>query len=191
MQYPEPRVVRNESDGSISATSLTDELFNSRVLVLDEPVSQESCMSLIKSMLVLEREDADAPITLVISSPGGSVYAGLALVDVMQHLSCPVNTIATGMVASMASVILAAGSHRMAYAHAYVLIHQLMGSSGMAQQTDIEIVANHTTELRGVLDKLLAERGACTESEFHDMTERDCWCNAERALELGLIDEIL
>ena len=116
-------------------------------------------MSLIKSMLVLEHEDADAPITLVISSPGGSVYAGLALVDVMQHLSCPVNTIATGMVASMASVILAAGSHRMAYAHAYVLIHQLMGSSGMAQQTDIEIVANHTTELRGVLDKLLAERG--------------------------------
>lgn len=191
MQYLEPRIVRNESDGSISATSLTDELFNSRMLVLDEPVSQESCMRLIKSMLVLEHEDPEAPITLVISSPGGSVYAGLALVDVMQHLSCPVNTVAAGMVASMASVILAAGSHRMAYAHAYVLIHQLMGGSGMAQQTDIEIAANHATELRGVLDKLLAERGACTEAEFHDMTERDCWCNAERALELGLIDEIL
>lgn len=147
-------------------------------------------MTLIKSMLVLQNKDSEAPITLLISSPGGSVAAGLALIDVMRGLSCPVNTVAAGTAASMAAVILAAGSHRSAYPHAYVLIHQLMGGSE-GQQTDIEIAAQHTAELRCVLDGLLAEHSNVSAEEVHAMTERDCWCTAERALELGLIDEIL
>lgn len=184
-------ILTNLPDGRTDAVGLTDELFNSRVLVLDEPVTQQSAMMLIKGLVVLEHQNAEEPITLLISSPGGDVYAGLALIDTMQGLSCPVNTVAMGMVASMASVILAAGTHRSAYPHAYVLIHQLMGGSGMAQQSDIEIAANHAAELRGVLDELLAERSHATAEQFHAMTERDCWCTAKRALELGLIDEIL
>lgn len=191
MQGVEPHIAIEEDDGRMGLIGLTDDLFNSRVLTLEGRVTQESAMTLIKSLLVLERQDAEAPVTLLISSPGGEVYAGLALIDAMQHVSCPVYTVATGMVASMAAVILAAGTRRMAYAHAYVLIHQLMGGSGLAQQTDIEIAADHAAELRGVLDALLAERGNCTQEEFHALTERDCWCTAERALELGLVDEII
>lgn len=187
----EPYILTTDPDGYTKAIDLTSDLFNSRVLILDEPVTQQNAMMLIKSLLVLERQNPEEPVTLLISSPGGDVYAGLALIDAMQGLSCPVNTVATGMVASMAAVILAAGSHRAAYPHAYVLIHQLMGGSGMAQQTDIEIAANHASELRSVLDNLLSEHGRATADQFHAMTERDCWCTAERALELGLIDEIL
>ena len=190
MQFTEPHVITNENDGTTTKTSLTDELFNSRVLTLEDVVTQESVMTLIKSMLVLQNKNSEAPITLLISSPGGSVTAGLALIDVMRGLSCPVNTVAAGTAASMAAVILAAGTHRTAYPHAYVLIHQLMGGSE-GQQTDIEIAAQHTAELRCVLDELLAERSNVSAGEVHAMTERDCWCTAERALELGLIDEIL
>ncbi len=187
----EPYILTTDPDGYTKAIDLTNDLFNSRVLILNEPVTQQNAMMLIKSLLVLERQNPEEPVTLLISSAGGDVYAGLALIDAMQGLSCPVNTVATGMVASMAAVILAAGSHRAAYPHAYVLIHQLMGGSGMAQQTDIEIAANHASELRSVLDNLLSEHGRATADQFHAMTERDCWCTAERALELGLIDEIL
>lgn len=184
-------VLTNRPDGTTEGVSLTNDLFNSRVLVLDETVTQQNAMTLVKALLALERQNAEEPVTLLISSPGGDVYAGLALIDAMRGLSCPVNTVASGMVASMAAVILAAGSHRSAYPHAYILIHQLMGGSGMAQQSDIEIAANHAAELRGVLDELLAEQSRATAEQFHAMTERDCWCTAEQALELGLIDEIL
>ena len=190
MHCTEPHIITNEPDGTTTAVSLADELYNSRVLTLEGAVTQESAMMLAKGMLVLENKDPEAPITLLISSPGGSVSAGLALVDVMRGVSCPVNTVAVGTAASMAAVILAAGSHRSAYPHAYVLIHQLMGGSE-GQQTDIEIAAQHTAELRRVLDELLAERSNVSADEIHAMTERDCWCTAERALELGLIDEIL
>ncbi len=191
MQSGELRVVTTEVDGSVSSIGLTDHLFNSRVLVLDGPVTQQSATELVKGLMVLENQDAQAPVTLLISSPGGDVYAGLALIDVMQGLSCPVNTVAVGVVASMAAVVLAAGAHRAAYPHAYVLIHQLMSGSGMAQQSDIEIAANHAAELRGVLDDLLAERSLPSAEEYHQMTERDCWCSAARALELGIVDEVL
>ena len=120
-----------------------------------------------------------------------SVTAGLALIDTMQSLDCPVITVGEGVVASMAAVILACGDHRQVYRHTQVLIHQLMGGMGMAQQTDIEIVAQHTAAMRAELDELLAEHGNLSAQEFHELTERDCWCNARRALELGLVDEVI
>lgn len=163
-----------------------------RVLTLKTPIAHESVMPLIESMVLLEHEDSKAPITLFISSPGGSVYSGLALIDVMQNLSCPVHTVGSGIVASMASVVLACGEKRSLYRNAFVLIHQLMGGMpAMAQQTDMQIALEHSTELRSVLDNLLAERGTKSAQEYHKLTERDCWCNAERALELGLVDEII
>lgn len=129
------------------------------MLLLEGEVNDVTCNGLIKSMLVLEHQSATEPITLIINSPGGSVTAGLALIDTMQSLDCPVITVGEGVVASMAAVILACGDRRQVYRHTQVLIHQLMGGTGMAQQTDIEIAAQHTAAMRAELDELLAERG--------------------------------
>ncbi len=93
--------------------------------------------------------------------------------------------------ASMAAAILACGDHRQVYRHTQVLIHQLMGGTGMAQQTDSEIAAQHTAAMRAELDELLAEHGNLSSQEFHELAERDCLCNAKRALELGLVDEVI
>lgn len=187
----EPTLIKTQSDGRIATVSTTSELFNSRVLMLEGEVNDIVCNSLIRSMLVLEHQSANEPITLIINSPGGSVTAGLALIDTMQALDCPVHTVGEGMVASMGAVILASGDHRSVYRHTQVLIHQIMGGTGVAQQTDIEIVAQHTSDMRHALDELLAERSKLSAQEFHDLTERDCWCTADRALELGLVDEII
>lgn len=171
--------------------AITDEMMNSRILFLDEPVCAETCIPLAKALLYLENCDSEAPVTLFVSSPGGAVDAGLALIDVMQSVSCPVNTVGLGTVASMAAVILASGDHRSAYANCQILIHQLMGGTGIQQQSDMEIAAEHFRQMRAKLDELLAQKSPYDETHFHDLTDRDCWCDAERALELGLIDEII
>lgn len=187
----EPSIIKVEKGGSFFNNPVTNELFNKRILFLDEEVTRDSCTRLIKCMLALEAEDPEAEITLIINSPGGSVYDGLALIDIMQDLSCPVHTIASGLVASMAAVILACGTKRSAEPNCYVLIHQLLSGLGMAQQSDIEISAQHSSCMRARLDNLLAQKGKLSAEEFHKLTERDCWCDAERALELGLVDEII
>ena len=149
VMYREPSIIKKSKDGRVAAVDMASELLNSRVLLLEGEVNDVTCNGLIKSMLVLEHQSATEPITLIINSPGGSVTAGLALIDTMQSLDCPVITVGEGVVASMAAVILACGDHRQVYRHTQVLIHQLMGGTGMAQQTDIEIVAQHTAAMRG------------------------------------------
>lgn len=94
--FTEPSVIKNKQDGTVVAIDMRSELFNSRVLLLGGPVDDDQCNSLIRSMLVLERQDAHEPITLIINSPGGSVTAGLALIDTMQSLDCSVITWARG-----------------------------------------------------------------------------------------------
>lgn len=187
----EPIIIKKLDDNRHAEVSLSDELFNSRVLFVEGAVSAQTMSLLIKGLLVLEHQDPEAPITLVVNSPGGEVAAGLALIDTMQALSCPVHTVGMGMVASMGAVILASGDKRSAYANTQIMIHQLIGGMGMLQQSDVEITAEHIRDLRMRLDKLLAKRGSLSAEEFHDITERDCWCSAERALELGIIDEIV
>ena len=176
VMYREPSIIKKSKDGRVAAVDMASELLNSRVLLLEGEVNDVTCNGLIKSMLVLEHQSATEPITLIINSPGGSVTAGLALIDTMQSLDCPVITVGEGVVASMAAVILACGDHRQVYRHTQVLIHQLMGGTGA---------------MRAELDELLAEHGNLSARKFHELTERDCWCNAKRALELGLVDEVI
>lgn len=187
----EPRIFKPSGDEELHSVTLTDELVNSRVLFLDGPIVSDFVSYLVKCLFVLENQDAEAPVTLVVSSPGGEVASGLALIDVMQSVSCPVHTVGMGVVASMAAVVLACGDRRSAYANSQIMIHQLMGGVGMQQQTDIDIAAERMREMRNRLDQLLASKALLSAQEFHKLTERDCWCSAERALELGLIDEIV
>lgn len=185
-----PANITSLDNGRCDHLDVLSELYNSRVLMLNEEVTSAVCSQLIANMLVLERKDTEAPITLLVSSPGGDVYAGLGLIDVMRDLSCPVDTVGYGRVASMASIILACGRRRSAYPHTNILLHQLMTGTGVSQQTDISIAATHAAELRSKLDEILAERMNLNADEVHELTERDCWCDVDRALELGVIDEI-
>lgn len=189
--YRELSIIKKSKDGRVAAVDMASEPLNSRVLLLEGEVNDVTCNGLIKSMLVMEHQSATEPITLIINSPGGGVTAGLALIDTLQSLDCPVITVGEGVVASMAAVIMACGDRRQVYRHTQVLIHQLMGGTGMAQQTDIEIAAQRIAALRTELDELLAEHGKLSSQEFHELTERDCWCNAKCALELGLMDEVI
>ncbi len=184
-------ILRRAKDLRAETVPVGVELFNSRVLFVEGVICDEGVSRVIKGLLALEKEDPEAPITLVVNSPGGSVTAGLALIDIMQSISCPVHTVGMGMIASAAAVILACGDHRAVYPNAQVMIHQLLGGLGMSQQSDIEIAAEQLRSLRGRLDALLAEKGKLSVEEFHKLTERDCWCDAERALELGIVDEIV
>lgn len=186
-----PANITCQGNGTQRSLDVMSELFNHRVLMLNSEVTTATCSQLIADLLVLEYKDPHAPVTLLISSPGGEVHAGLGLIDVMDDIACPVNTVAFGLVASMASVILACGARRRAYPNSQILLHQLMTSTGVAQQSDIDILAAQTSAMRGRLDELLARRCGSTPSSIHELTDRDCWCDAERALELGIIDEVI
>ena len=167
------------------------ELFNNRVLMLDGPINLEMGSQLIANLLVLENKNPEAPITLLISGPGGEVYSGLGLIDVMHDISCPIYTVGYGLVASMSSVILACGDSRSVYPNTHVLLHQLMAGAGISQQSDIDIIAGNVSMLRERLDSLLAGRIALSKDEIHRLTDRDCWCNAQDAVRLGIVDRII
>ncbi len=184
-------IIRKDDGARCEVVPVGADLYNSRVMFVEGEITSQVVMPIIKGLFELEHQDPQAPITLVVSSPGGEVYAGLALIDVMQALDCPVHTVGVGLVASMGAVILASGDKRSAYANTQIMIHQLIGGAGMLQQSDFEITADHIRDLRLRTDELLARRGALSAEEFHELTERNHWCNAERALELGIIDEII
>ncbi|MDO4437563.1 MAG: ATP-dependent Clp protease proteolytic subunit [Coriobacteriaceae bacterium] len=186
-----PASITNLENGRCDHLDVLSELFNSRVLMLSDQITSAVCSQLIADMLVLEQKDPHAPITLLVSSPGGDVYAGLGLIDVMRDLTCPVDTVGYGLVASMAAVVLACGRRRRVYPNTNILLHQLMTGTGMSQQSDIDIVAVHASALRSRLDDLLSEHMNITAEEVHALTERDCWCDARRALELGVVDEVI
>lgn len=144
--------------------------------------------------MFLESEDPEKEIYLYINSPGGSITDGMAIVDTMNYIKCPVCTICVGMAASMGAVLLASGEKGKRYAlpNAEILIHQpLIGGGGISgQATEIKIHADHMVRTREKLNKLLSERTGQSIETIERDTERDNYMTAEQALEYGLIDEI-
>ena len=146
-------------------------------------------------LLFLESEDPDKEISLYINSPGGSITDGMAIVDTINYIKCPVSTICIGMAASMGAVLLASGAKgkRFATPNAEILIHQpLIGGGGLSgQTTEIKIHADHMVRTREKLNKLLSERTGQSLETIQNDTERDNYMTAEQALNYGLIDGIL
>ncbi|OTA40718.1 MAG: ATP-dependent Clp protease proteolytic subunit, partial [Symbiobacterium thermophilum] len=146
----------------------------------------------IAQLLFLESEDPDKPVNLYINSPGGSVSAGLGIYDAMQHIRCPVNTTVVGMAASMAALLLAAGTgKRYALPNARVMIHQPHLSGVGGQVTDIEITAREAVKTKQIMAEILAKHSGQTVERILADTERDRWMSAEEAVEYGLVDEVL
>lgn len=187
-----PYVIETSSRGERSY-DIYSRLLKDRIIFLADEVNSASASTVIAQLLFLESEDPDKEIYLYINSPGGSITDGLAIVDTMNYIKCPVVTICVGLAASMGSVLLASGEKGKRYAmpNSEILIHQPLISGGLSgQATEIEIHSNHLIKTREKLNKILSEKTGQSIEKIKEDTERDKYLTAEEALEYGLIDEI-
>jgi ATP-dependent Clp protease protease subunit len=167
-------------------------LLKERIVFVGTPITDQTANLIVAQLLYLSSEDSQAPIQMYINSPGGQVYAGLAIYDTMQMISNPINTVAVGVTASFGTVLLTAGTpgQRFALPHATMHIHQPLGGA-QGQATDIEIQANEILRLRSKLNQILADHTGQPVDKIKEDTERDYWLNAEEATEYGLVDRVL
>jgi ATP-dependent Clp protease protease subunit len=188
-----PIVIEKTGRGE-RAYDIYSRLLNDRIVFLGGGVSDAMANLVVAQLLFLANEDPKAEISMYVNSPGGSVSAGLGIVDTMRFIPCPVATYIIGQAASMGSVIACSGTkgRRFALPHAENLMHQpLIGGVIEGQATDLEIHAKHILRLREKLYQLYSENTGQTKQRIHDDCDRDKWLNAQEMLEYGLIDGIL
>jgi ATP-dependent Clp protease, protease subunit len=186
-----PMVIEQTSRGERSF-DIYSRLLNERIIFLGTPVDDQIANLIVAQLLHLESEDPDKDISLYINSPGGSVYAGLAIYDTMQFVKPDIQTICVGIAMSMGALLLAggAGGKRMALPNAKILIHQVSGGF-QGQATDIEIAARETIALKRRLEEIIAQHsGQDIEKVSKDM-ERDYFLTAQEANEYGIIDRVI
>jgi len=171
---------------------LFSKLLNDRVIMITEQIDDHMMGIIVSQLLYLEAEDSGEPIHMYISSPGGSVMAGLAILDTMELISAPVHTYAMGMVASMAAVLFTCGEkgHRYIMPNAEVMIHQPLGGTS-GQASDIEIQANHIISLKKRLYKIISKATGKSVKIIEKESDRDNYFEATVAIEFGLADTIL
>ena len=186
-----PYVVEQTSRGERSY-DIYSRLLKDRIIFLGEEVNEVTASLVVAQLLFLESEDPEKDIHLYINSPGGSVSAGMAIYDTMQYIKPDVSTICMGMAASMASVLLAAGTpgKRFALPYSRVMIHQPLGGA-QGQASEIEIHAREILRIREEMNGVLAKHtGQSIEKIAHD-TDRDYYLTSREAAEYGLIDKVL
>ena len=186
-----PMVIEQTSRGE-RAFDIYSRLLNERIIFLGTPIDDQIANLIVAQLLHLESEDPDKDISIYINSPGGSVYAGLAIYDTMQFVKPNISTICVGIAMSMGALLLAGGAKgkRMALPNAKILIHQVSGGF-QGQATDIEIQARETINLKRRLEEILAEHtGKPTEQVAKDM-ERDYFLTSQEAQDYGIIDNVI
>ncbi|MDX1993474.1 MAG: ATP-dependent Clp protease proteolytic subunit [bacterium] len=186
-----PMVVENTGRGE-RAYDIFSLLLNSRVVMLGTDVNDQSANLMVAQLLFLDREDPKKEIKMYIQSPGGQVYAGLAIYDAMQQISAPVSTTAIGWTASFGTVILAGGEKGLRYAlpNATIHMHQPHGG-GQGQASDLVIMAKETTRLKEILLDIFIKHTGQTRERIERDFDRDIFLSAPQAVEYGLIDEVL
>ena len=186
-----PMVIEESPRGERSF-DIYSRLLRDRIIMLRGEINPAMADTIIAQLLFLESENPNADISLYIQSPGGDVSAGWAILDTMKYIKPNVSTIGMGMVASMASVLLAAGEKgkRFALPNTQVMIHQPLGGA-QGQITDMEITIANARRVKENIIKQMAEFTGRTEKELFDAMERDNWMWADEAREFGLIDQIL
>ena len=189
-----PYVIEQTSRGERSY-DIFSRLLKDRIIFLGEDVNATTSSLIVAQMLFLESEDPDKEIFFYINSPGGSITDGMAIVDTMNYIKCPVLTVCVGMAASKGAVLLTAGEKgkRFAMPNSEILIHQpLIGGGGLqGQTTEIKIHADHMVRTREKLNRFLSERTGKPIEQIEKDTERDHYMTAQEALEYGLIDGIM
>jgi ATP-dependent Clp protease, protease subunit len=184
-------VVEQTSRGE-RAFDIYSRLLNERIIFLGTPVTEDIANLIVAQLIHLESEDPDKDVSIYVNSPGGSVYAGLAIYDAMQFIKPDVQTICVGVAMSMGALLLAGGAEgkRMALPNSKILIHQVSGGFS-GQATDIEIHAKEIIDVRRRLDEIIAKHTGQPLDKVAKDTERDYFMSAEEAKEYKLVDRVI
>ena len=187
-----PTVLRKDDLGMERVYDLASCMLANRIILLTEPINDETAAAITSQLLYLEAENSNEPITIYINSPGGSISSGFAIYDVMNKIKCPVHTMVMGIAASMAAFILCSGSrgNRYALPNASIMIHQPKGAVE-GQAADVEIYAKRLVDLREELYKIMAKNTGMSYEEMAYACERDNYLTPKKALEMGFIDKII
>ncbi len=186
-----PMVIESSGRGE-RAYDIYSLLLKERIVFVGTPINDQVSNLIVAQLLYLNREDPEAPIQMYINSPGGQIYAGLAIYDTMQMITNPISTVAVGLTASFGTVLLTAGTKGQRYAlpHATVHMHQPLGGA-QGQASDIEIQAKEILRLRARLNEILAHHTGQSLETIERDTERDYYMSAQEAAEYGLVDKVL
>ena len=188
-----PTVIEQTSQGE-RAYDIYSRLLKDRIVMVQGQVEDAMANAIVAQLLFLDAQDNTKDIYMYINTPGGSVSAGLAIVDTMNFIKSPVQTIVMGVAASMGTIIASSGTKgkRFMLPNAGYMIHQPMGGTGGGtQQTDMAIAAQHLLKTRERLEQILADNSGQTLDKIHVDAERDNWMTAEETLEYGFIDAIM
>lgn len=185
-------VVIEESPRGERSFDIYSRLLRDRIVMINGDIEPQMATAVVAQLLFLESENPNADISLYINSPGGDIASGWAIMDTMHYIKSPVSTIGMGMVASMASVLLAAGEKgkRFALPNAEIMIHQPLGGV-QGQATDMEIGMRKMQMVKETITKQMADFTGKKVKEVHDAMERDNWMTASQAKDFGIIDEVL
>lgn len=186
-----PTVIEKSQFGE-RAYDIYSRLLKERIIFLAGPINDAVANTVVAQLLFLESEDPKKDINLYINSPGGSVSAGLAIYDTMQHIKCDVSTIGLGIAASMGATLLIAGAKgkRFILPNAEVMMHQIMGGTE-GQAVDIEIHARQILKIKDRINQLLAKHTGQSIAKIAKDTDRDYYMTAEEALAYGVVDKII
>ena len=189
--YISPTIIE-ERQLNVAQMDVFSRLMMDRIIFLGTDVNDYTANVIQAQLLYLDSADPGKDVSIYINSPGGSVYAGLGIYDTMQYISSDVATICTGMAASMAAVLLGAGTQgkRFALKHSRVMIHQPMGGA-QGQASDIEITAREIQKLKKELYHIIADHSGQPFEKVERDSDRDYWMTAMEAKEYGMIDEVL
>ena len=186
-----PMVVEKTSGGE-RAYDIYSRLLKDRIVFVSGEIEDEMANAIVAQLLFLQAEDAKKEISVYINSPGGSVTAGLAILDTMRMVKCPVATYCVGQAASMGAILLSAGEKgkRHALPNARIMIHQPWGGA-QGKASDIEITAKEILRLKEILNGILADASDKTVEEVTKDTDRDHFMSAEEAKKWGIVDKVL
>ncbi len=186
-----PMVIETTGRGE-RAYDIYSLLLRERIIFLGTPIDEQISALIVAQMLYLDREDPEREISLYIQSPGGGVYAGLAIYDTMQVIRAPVSTIAVGSTASFGTILLAAGTpgRRFALPNATIHIHQPVGGA-RGQASDIQIQAEEILRLRKLLNSILSQHTHQPLERIERDTDRDFYMDAQQAVDYGLVDQVI
>ncbi|MDR1813732.1 MAG: ATP-dependent Clp endopeptidase proteolytic subunit ClpP [Tannerella sp.] len=189
--YISPTIIE-ERQLNVAQMDVFSRLMMDRIIFLGTQIDDYTANVIQAQLLYLDTSDPGKDISIYINSPGGVIYAGLGIYDTMQYIGCKISTICTGIAASMASVILAAGAtgKRFGLEHSRVMIHQPMGGM-QGQAKDMEITVKEIIKIKQELYNILAKHTGKTYDEIERDSDRDYWMSAAEAKEYGMIDDVL
>ncbi len=186
----EAKIIRESSYG-YHLIPIQDEMLSHREVELVGEVNADTVNALIRQLRYLQCEDSEAPITLYINSPGGSVDSGMALYDVMQAVSCPVRTVCVGLAASMAALLFVSGAERDMLPHSRLMIHDPLIVQTGGSALKLKAISDDLMETRQIIARVIAEHSGKSMEEVLAKTASDSYFRAEQAVEFGLADHII